>query len=93
MAKKKAVRKNLNKKGKIDEKSPPKYKTLEDAYGKNKISDQIKTSKSIVIKNVGIKFSYRKSDFITLKEYRKRKLEKICHIILVMNIMLMLLRN
>lgn len=51
MAKKKAVRKNVNKKGKIDEKSPPKYKTLEDAYGKNKISDQIKTSKSIVIEN------------------------------------------
>ncbi len=42
---KKPGRKIVDKKGKKDEKRPPKYKTLEEAYGKNKISDQIKISK------------------------------------------------
>ena len=48
---KKSGKKNVDKKGKKDEKSPPKYKTLEEAYGKNRISDQIKISKSIIIEN------------------------------------------
>ena len=47
----KAGRKNIDKKGKKDEKSPPKYKNLEEVYGKNRISDQIKISKSIIIEN------------------------------------------
>ena len=47
----KAGRKNIDKKGKKDEKSPPKHKNLEEVYGKNRISDQIKISKSIIIEN------------------------------------------
>ena len=36
---------------KKDKKPPQKYKNLEDAYGKNKVSDQIKITKSIIIEN------------------------------------------
>ena len=44
-------RKYVDKKGKRDEKYPPKYNTLEEAYGKNRISDELTISKSIIIES------------------------------------------
>ncbi len=69
---KKPGRKNVNKKGKKDERSPPKYKNLEEAYGKNKISDQIKISKSITIENYQfIKYCFIPNEVLQKSEIKK----------------------
>ena len=70
MAKK--PRKKIEKKEKKDEKKPPKYKNLEEAYGKDKISDQIKISKSISIENN----QFIKYCFITNKNAIKSERKK-----------------
>ncbi len=72
MVKKQVNRKNVEKQGKIDEKKPPKYKTLEDAYGKNKISDQIKILESIIIENKqSIKYCFTPNEELQRSELKK----------------------
>jgi len=71
MAKKSVIRKIVDKKGKKDENNSPKYKNLEDAYGKNKISDQIKISKSLIIENSQfIKFGFIQNELTQKSEIK-----------------------
>ena len=62
---KNSSRKFVDKKGKRDEKYPPKYKTIEETYGKNRISDEIKISKSIIIENDQIKITTDDCSIVT----------------------------